>query len=68
MTYPVIGSYGISEVENESEKIHAFGLIIKELCDTPSNSMNIRNIDRWLEGHGVPGVSGVDTTRCGKIG
>ena len=29
MTYPLIGNYGISEIDNESEKIHAFGLVVK---------------------------------------
>lgn len=61
MTYPIIGNYGVSQVDNESERIHAFGLVIKDLCDTPSNSMSVKSIDQWLKGHGVPGVAGVDT-------
>ncbi|HIT98642.1 MAG TPA: carbamoyl phosphate synthase small subunit, partial [Candidatus Copromorpha excrementavium] len=29
MTYPLIGNYGISNIDNESDGIHAFGLVVK---------------------------------------
>ena len=38
MTYPLIGNYGISEEDYESSCVHAFGLVIKDLCRKPSNS------------------------------
>ena len=66
MTYPLIGNYGISEIDNESEKIHAFGLVVKDLCDTPSNSNSIMTIDEWLRKMEVPGVFGVDTRKITK--
>ena len=49
MTYPLIGNYGISAIDNESDGIHAFGLIIKDLCDEPSNSNCIKTLDQWLK-------------------
>lgn len=66
MTYPLIGNYGISDVDNESDNIHAFGLIIKELCDEPSNSMCSKTLDEWFKEHDIPGVSGVDTRQITK--
>lgn len=54
MTYPLIGNYGISAIDNESEEIHAFGIIIKDLCDVPSNSNSIMTIDEWLREMKVP--------------
>ena len=66
MTYPLIGNYGISEIDNESEKIHAFGLVVKDLCDTPSNSNRVMTIDKWLRDMEVPGVYGVDTRQITK--
>lgn len=66
MTYPIVGSYGISDVDNESEKIHAFGLVIKDLCDMPSNSMSVKTLHQWMRGHGVPGVFGVDSRMITK--
>lgn len=66
MTYPLIGNYGISDVDNESEGIHAFGLVIKDLCDMPSNSMCVKTLDQWLREHDVPGVFGVDSRQITK--
>ena len=66
MTYPIIGSYGISEVDNESDHIQAFGLVIKDLCDMPSNSMSVKTLDQWMKEHGVPGVYGVDSRMITK--
>lgn len=61
MTYPLIGNYGINEIENESEKVAAYGLIVKNLCEIPSNEKSIKALDTWLEENSVPGVSGLDT-------
>lgn len=67
MTYPLVGNYGISEHDNESDKIHAFGLIVKDLCETPSNSMCVKTLGRWLDENGVPGVYDIDTRKITKI-
>lgn len=66
MTYPLIGNYGISDVDNESQDIHAFGLVIRDLCDMPSNSMCVKTLDQWLREHHVPGVFGVDSRQITK--
>lgn len=66
MTYPLIGNYGISDIDNESDGIHAFGLVVKDLCDTPSNSHCIKTMDQWLREQKVPGVFGVDTRQITK--
>ena len=66
MTYPLIGNYGISAVDNESEAVHAFGVVVKDLCDIPSNSNSIMTIDQWLRDMKVPGVFGVDTRQITK--
>ncbi|MEE0772112.1 MAG: glutamine-hydrolyzing carbamoyl-phosphate synthase small subunit [Anaerovoracaceae bacterium] len=61
MTYPLIGNYGISKKDNESFGIHAFGLVIKDLCEEPFNSMSVKTMDQWLKEQHVPGVYGIDT-------
>jgi len=66
MTYPLIGNYGISDVDDESDKVHAFGMIIKDLCDVPSNSMCVKTLDEWMRENEVPGVYGVDTRQITK--
>ena len=66
MTYPLIGNYGVSEIDNESDGIHAFGFVIKDLCDTPSNSNSVKSLDQWLREQNVPGVFGIDTRQITK--
>ena len=66
MTYPLIGNYGISEIDNESDSIHACGLITRDLSFRPSNRMSVMNMTEWLNAHGVPGVYGVDTRAITK--
>lgn len=66
MTYPLVGNYGISDIDNESGGIHAFGLVIKDLCGEPSNSRSIKTLDKWLQEQEIPGVWGVDTRKITK--
>ena len=61
MTYPLVGNYGINDTDNESEGIHAFGLIAKDICFKPSNWKCMKNIDEWLKEEKVPGVYDIDT-------
>ena len=66
MTYPLIGNYGVSSMDNESGGIHAFGLVIKDLCWEPSNSNSIMTLDQWLTEQRTPGVWGIDTRKITK--
>ncbi|MDR1134911.1 MAG: glutamine-hydrolyzing carbamoyl-phosphate synthase small subunit [Clostridiales Family XIII bacterium] len=66
MTYPLIGNYGVNEIDYESERIHAFGLIAKDIAFNPSNNKSIMTIDEWLRFQGVPGVWNVDTRMITK--
>ncbi|MCR4955085.1 MAG: glutamine-hydrolyzing carbamoyl-phosphate synthase small subunit [Lachnospiraceae bacterium] len=67
LTYPLIGNYGISDIDNESPKIHAFGLVIKDLCENPSNSNCVKTLDQWLREQKVPGVYDVDSRQITKL-
>ena len=61
-TYPLVGNYGIGQDEHfESERIHAEGLVVRELCETPSHGRMVKTLDKWLEEEGKPGLQGVDT-------
>ena len=37
-SYPLVGNYGINGEDAESDRIWAFGYIVRELCDAPSIS------------------------------
>ena len=36
-TFPSVGNCGLITADFESEGVHAFGCVMRELCDTPSN-------------------------------
>lgn len=61
MTYPLIGNYGINEEDYESDRIHAVGMVARDVCFQPSNWRCVMNIDEWLKQQNVPGVYDVDT-------
>ena len=61
MTYPLIGNYGVSDIDNQSERVHAFGLVTRDITFRPSNRCSVLSLSDWLREQGVPGVYNVDT-------
>lgn len=61
MTYPMIGNYGVNRRDFESDKIHASGFIVKELCRSPVHFALDSDVDKFLRDFGVPGICEVDT-------
>ncbi|MFA6635604.1 MAG: glutamine-hydrolyzing carbamoyl-phosphate synthase small subunit [Candidatus Omnitrophota bacterium] len=61
MTYPLIGNYGINTEDAESNRAHVEGLIIRELCDVPSNYRATDSLDGYFKKNGILGITGVDT-------
>ncbi|GAA0359835.1 carbamoyl phosphate synthase small subunit [Bacillus horti] len=66
MTYPLIGNYGVNMDDYEAIIPHAFGFIVREHSDYPSNWRSEGSIDQWLKGHGIPGISNIDTRMLTK--
>jgi len=60
-TYPVIGSYGVNEEDNESPAACVAGVVIKEYSRTYSNFRATGALEDFLVAHGVAGIRGVDT-------
>src|SRR4030042_4811205 len=61
LTYPLIGNYGIAPKFNESKGVWAAGLVIKEKSRMFSNWQAKASIDSFMSGHGLTGISGIDT-------
>ena len=60
-TYPVIGSYGLSDEDYESGAITIAGLVVREYNDFPSNFRYTKTLAEAMEEYGVPGIYGLDT-------
>ena len=63
LTYPMIGNYGIDPEVNESSKIQAQGLIVKEYVDYPSNFTSKMTLAEFLKEYEIPGIQGLDTRK-----
>jgi carbamoyl-phosphate synthase small subunit len=61
MTYPLIGNYGVNELDVESWRPHVAGFVVRELSPVVSNWRADFSLAEYLERHGVPGIQGVDT-------
>jgi carbamoyl-phosphate synthase small subunit len=59
--YPIIGNYGINSFDDESITPALSGVIIGDLCETPSHYQSIHKFSEKLKCAGVTGLAGVDT-------
>ncbi|MBU6411392.1 MAG: glutamine-hydrolyzing carbamoyl-phosphate synthase small subunit [Verrucomicrobiota bacterium] len=66
MTYPLVGNYGVNELDVESWRPHVAGFVIRELSPVVSNWRADCSLAEFLEQHGIPGVQGVDTRALTK--
>jgi len=66
MTYPLIGNYGVNEVDVESWRPHVAGFVIRELSPVVSNWRAESSLAEYLDGHGIPGIQDVDTRALTK--
>ena len=61
MTYPIIGSYGLTDEDYEAKTMSIGGFIVKEYNDSPSNFRYTKTLAQEMEENGIPGIAGVDT-------
>ena len=67
MTYPLIGNYGISHEDMESDKPWVDAFIVRELSRIPSNFRKEEDIQSFLLRNGIPGIAGIDTRALVKL-
>lgn len=67
LTYPHIGNTGINEEDIESTKVHAAGLVIRDLSLRVSNFRARQSLPEYLKAQGVVGISGIDTRQLTRI-
>lgn len=65
-TYPLIGNYGITDEDNESKVPLVTAVICRDYNDEPSNFRYTQTLAEFLEDHGIPGITGIDTRALQK--
>lgn len=67
LTYPHIGNTGVNAEDVESTKIHAAGLVIKDLPIMVSNFRSTQNLSDYLKSENIVGIAGIDTRKLTRI-
>ena len=61
LTYPQVGNYGVSASVMQSAGTALRGLVVRDMCHTPSNWQCEGSFPEFLGAHGVVAIEGVDT-------
>ena len=61
MTYPLIGNYGITSDDVESQKPQVEGFVVREAARIPSNFRSQKSLDAYLRENDIIGLEGIDT-------
>ena len=67
MTYPLIGNYGVTLEDMESESVHPRAFLMREYQHMPSNFRATGTLADFLQQYGILGVEGVDTRMLTRI-
>ncbi|OHC67930.1 MAG: carbamoyl phosphate synthase small subunit [Rhodocyclales bacterium RIFCSPLOWO2_02_FULL_63_24] len=67
LTYPHIGNYGVNSEDCEAGRIHAAGLVIRDLPLLASNFRSEQSIDAYLRAEKVLGLADIDTRKLTRI-
>ncbi len=67
LTYPHIGNYGVNDEDVEASRVHAAGLIIKDLPVRMSNFRASLTLDAYLRREGTVAIAGIDTRRLTRV-
>ena len=67
LTYPHIGNYGVSIEDVEASKVHAGGLVIKDLPLLASNFRSSITLAQYLQREGTVAIANIDTRQLTRV-
>ena len=67
LTYPHIGNTGTNDADFESARVHAAGLIVRDVPARESNWRSERTLRELLAAQHVVGIAGLDTRRLTRL-
>ncbi len=67
LTYPHIGNVGVNAEDVESTKVHAAGLIIRDLPVLASNFRSQQSLSDYLKAENIVAISNIDTRKLTRI-
>ncbi len=66
-TFPHIGNVGANAEDQEADRAHALGCLVREDVTEPSNFRQQQRFDAWMITQGLIGLSGVDTRALTRL-
>ena len=67
LTYPHIGNVGTTSEDNESDKVFASGLVIRDLPLLASNWRSEKSLQQYLLDNGVVAIAEIDTRKLTRL-
>ena len=67
LTYPHIGNTGVNREDCEAGRVHAAGLVIRDLPLLASNFRMEQTLDGYLKAENVVAIAGLDTRKLTRI-
>ena len=67
LTYPIIGSYGVNDEDDECKNPNIGGLIVRDYNDVPSNFRYTKTLSEAMEEDNIPGIHGLDTRALTRL-
>ena len=60
-TCPHIGNVGVNAEDVESDRPYVRAVLVRKMCERPSNWRSQQSLPDYLKDHGIPALSGLDT-------
>ncbi|MBI5862437.1 MAG: glutamine-hydrolyzing carbamoyl-phosphate synthase small subunit [Rhodocyclales bacterium] len=67
LTYPHIGNCGVNRDDCEAGRVHAAGLVIRDLPLLASNFRSEQSLDAYLRAENVLGIADIDTRKLTRL-
>ncbi|MGH8190521.1 MAG: carbamoyl-phosphate synthase domain-containing protein, partial [Rhodanobacteraceae bacterium] len=67
LTVPHVGNTGCNAVDEESDKVQAAGLIVRDVPRCASNWRSTESLPEYLLRHGIVAIAGIDTRKLTRI-
>ncbi|MFN0304112.1 MAG: glutamine-hydrolyzing carbamoyl-phosphate synthase small subunit [Burkholderiales bacterium] len=67
LTYPHIGNTGVNPEDEESSRIHAAGLVIREASPVVSSWRSTESLAAYLQRQGIVAIANIDTRRLTRL-
>ncbi|HNZ91788.1 MAG TPA: carbamoyl-phosphate synthase domain-containing protein, partial [Acidovorax sp.] len=67
LTYPHIGNYGVNTEDIEADKVHAAGLIIRDLPLLASNFRQTETLSQYLVREKTVAIANIDTRKLTRL-